>query len=51
MSELTSAQGWYLSAIHAYTQDFGYPPAESEIAKVMQVSPSSVNQMMNTLLG
>ena len=33
----------------AYTEGFGFPPAESEIAKAMKVSPPSVNQMMKTL--
>ncbi len=49
MTEWTPTQGRYLAFIHAYTQGFGYPPAESEIAKVMKVSPPSVNQMMKTL--
>jgi len=49
MTEFTPTQGRYLSFIHAYTDGFGYPPAESEIAKAMKVSPPSVNQMMKTL--
>ncbi len=49
MSEFTPTQGKYLSFIQAYIDGFGYPPAESEIAKAMKVSPPSVNQMMKTL--
>lgn len=49
MTKLTPTQGRYLSFIHAYTEGFGYPPAESEIAKAMKVSPPSVNQMMKSL--
>ena len=49
MTEFTPTQGRYLSFIHAYTDGFGYPPAESEIATAMNVSPASVNQMMKTL--
>ena len=45
----TPTQGRYLSYIHAFTDGFGYPPSESEIAKAMAVSPPSVNQMMKTL--
>ena len=46
MAEMTLTQGRYLAFIHAYTGGFGLPPAESEIAKAMGVSPPSVNQMM-----
>ena len=49
MTEFTPTQGRYLSFIHAYTEGFGHPPAESEIGKAMKVSPPSVNQMMKTL--
>lgn len=49
MSDFTPTQGRYLSFIYAYILAFGYPPAESEIAKAMKVSPPSVNQMMKTL--
>jgi hypothetical protein len=49
MTEFTPKQGQYLAFIHAYTEGFGFPPAESEIAKAMKVSPPSVNQMMKTL--
>lgn len=49
MAEFTSTQGRYLAFIHAYTRMHGYPPAESEIAMAMCVSPPSVNQMVKTL--
>ena len=49
MADFTPKQGQYLAFIHAYTEGFGFPPAESEIAKAMRVSPPSVNQMMKTL--
>ncbi len=49
MADFTPKQGQYLAFIHAYTEGFGLPPAESEIAKAMKVSPPSVNQMMKTL--
>ena len=45
MAELTPTQGRYLAFIHAYTKLHGYPPAESEIAAAMCVSPPSVKQM------
>lgn len=49
MSVFTPTQGRYLAFVHTYTQGFGYPPAESEIASALKVSPPSVNQMMKTL--
>jgi hypothetical protein len=49
MVEVTPTQGRYLAYIHAYTDGFGLPPAESEIAAAMGVSPPSVNQMMKAL--
>jgi Plasmid pRiA4b ORF-3-like protein/LexA DNA binding domain len=49
MAEFTPTQGRYLAFIHAYTNLHGYPPAESEIAAAMCVSPPSVNQMVKTL--
>jgi hypothetical protein len=49
MAEVTPTQGRYLAYIHAYTEGFGLPPAESEIAEAIGVSPPSVNQMMKTL--
>jgi len=49
MADFTPTQGRYLAYIHAYCSQHGYPPAESEIAAAMCVSPPSVNQMMKTL--
>ena len=49
MLKFTPTQGRYLSYIHADTEGFGLPPAESEIANGIGVSPPSVNQMMKTL--
>lgn len=49
MADFTPTQGRYLAYIHAYTEGFGLPPAESEIAAAIDVSPPSVNQMMKTL--
>jgi DNA-binding Lrp family transcriptional regulator len=49
MAEVTPTQGRYLAYIRAYTDGFGLPPAESEIAAAIGVSPPSVNQMMKTL--
>ncbi len=49
MTDFTPTQGRYLGFIHAYICQHGYPPAESEIAAAMCVSPPSVNQMIKTL--
>src|SRR5437868_15032360 len=49
MAEFTPTQGRYLAFIHTYTCLHGYPPAESEIAAAMCVSPPSVNQMVKML--
>jgi Plasmid pRiA4b ORF-3-like protein/LexA DNA binding domain len=49
MADFTPTQGRYLSFIHAYIDRHGYPPAESEIAAAMCVSPPSVNQMVKML--
>lgn len=49
MADFTPTQGRYLAYIHAYTSLHGYPPAESEIATAMCVSPPSVNQMVKML--
>jgi Plasmid pRiA4b ORF-3-like protein/LexA DNA binding domain len=49
MADLTPTQGRYLAFIHAYIGRHGYPPAESEIAAAMCVSPPSVNQMVKML--
>lgn len=49
MATFTPTQGRYLSFIHAYTSLHGYPPAESEIAAALCVSPPSVNMMVKAL--
>ena len=49
MADFTPTQGRYLAYIHAYTNLHGFPPAESEIAAAICVSPPSVNQMVKTL--
>ncbi len=49
MADFTPTQGRYLAFINAYTNTQGYPPAESEIAAAMCVSPPSVNQMVKAL--
>jgi hypothetical protein len=49
MADFTPTQGRYLAFIHAYINLHGYPPAESDIAGAMCVSPPSVNQMVKTL--
>lgn len=49
MADVTPTQGRYLAYIHAYTEGFGLPPAETEIADALGVSPPSVHQMMKTL--
>ena len=49
MADFTPTQGRYLAFIHAYTNLHGYPPAESEIAAALCVSPPSVNQMVKML--
>jgi hypothetical protein len=49
MANFTHVQGRYLAFIHAYTGLHGYPPAESEIAAALCVSPPSVNQMVKML--
>jgi hypothetical protein len=41
MVHFTSTQGRYFSFIHAYTSLHGRPPAESEIAAAMCVSPNT----------
>src|SRR5262245_21628471 len=50
MAAFTPTQGRYLAFIHAYTRLHGYPPAESEIAAALWVSPPSVNQMVKMLV-
>jgi hypothetical protein len=49
MADYTPTQGRYLAFIRAYTDLHGYPPAETEIAAAMCVSPPSVNQMVKML--
>jgi hypothetical protein len=49
MANFTPTQGRYLAFIHAYASLHGHPPAESEIAAAMCVSPPSVNQMVKML--
>ncbi|MBY0513999.1 MAG: MarR family transcriptional regulator [Gemmataceae bacterium] len=49
MADFTPTQGRYLAFIHAYIGRYGFPPAESEIAAAMCVSPPSVNKMVKTL--
>ena len=49
MADFTLTQGRYLAFIHAYTNLHGSPPAESEIAAALCVSPPSVNQMVKML--
>ncbi len=49
MASFTTTQGRYLAFIHAYTNRHGSPPAESETAAAMCVSPPSVNQMVKQL--
>ena len=49
MAHFTPTQGRYLAFIRAYTNLHGYPPAESELAAAMCVSPPSVNQMVKML--
>ena len=49
MADFTPTQGRYLAFVRAYTNLQGSPPAESEIAMAMCVSPPSVNQMVKML--
>jgi Plasmid pRiA4b ORF-3-like protein/LexA DNA binding domain len=49
MVDFTPTQGRYLAFLHAYASLHGYPPAESEIALALCVSPPSVNQMVKML--
>src|SRR6059058_658147 len=49
MAAFTPTQGRYLAFIHAYSTLHGHPPAETEIAAAMCVSPPSVNQMVKML--
>lgn len=49
MADFSPTQGRYLAFINAYTLTNGIPPAESDIAAAMGVSPPSVNQMIKML--
>ncbi len=49
MPDFTPTQGRYLAYIHAYITSHGYPPAESEIATAMCVTPPAVNTMVKML--
>jgi hypothetical protein len=49
MADFTPTQGRYLAFIHTYTTLHGCPPAETEIAAALCVSPPSVNQMVKML--
>ncbi len=49
MANFTPTQGRYLAFIHAYVGLYGHPPAESDIAAALCVSPPSVNQMVKML--
>src|SRR5216684_8177048 len=49
MADFTPTQGRYLAFIRDYTNLHGFPPAESEIAAAICVSPPSVNQMVKML--
>jgi hypothetical protein len=49
VADFTPTQGRYLAFIRAYIAKRGYPPAESEIAAALCVSPPSVNQMVKML--
>ncbi len=45
----TPKQGQYLAFVHRYTKLHRQAPAESDIQRYFEVSPPSVNQMMQTL--
>lgn len=49
MADYTPAQGKYLSFIVAYIDKYGEAPAESDIARAVQVSAPSVNAMVRKL--
>jgi DNA-binding MarR family transcriptional regulator len=48
-SGFTPKQGQSLAFIHAYTLVLGWPPAEADLQRFFQVTPSSVHQMVLTL--
>ena len=45
----TDKQGQYLAFIYQYTKLNGVPPAHTDMQKYFEVTPPSVNQMINTL--
>ncbi|MCL1123667.1 LexA family protein [Shewanella surugensis] len=45
----TDKQGQYLAFIYQYTKLNGIPPAHTDLQKYFEVTPPSVNQMINTL--
>ena len=45
----TDKQGQYLAFIFQYTKLNGVPPAHTDMQKYFEVTPPSVNQMINTL--
>jgi Plasmid pRiA4b ORF-3-like protein/LexA DNA binding domain len=49
VADFTPTQGRYLAFINAYIKLHGFPPAESDIAAALCVSPPSVNMMVKTL--
>jgi SOS-response transcriptional repressor LexA len=49
MPLFTPTQGRYLSFIQAYTDAYGLPPSEADIAEALRVSGPSANQMVRTL--
>ena len=45
----TDKQGQYLAYIYHYTKLNAIPPAHTDFQKYFQVTPPTVNQMINTL--
>ena len=45
----TPRQGQFLAFIHYYTRVNGQPPAERDMERYFQTSPSAVHQMILTL--
>ena len=45
----TDKQGQHLAFIYQYTKLNGVPPAHTDMQKYFEVTPPSVNQMINTL--
>ena len=44
--DFSARQGQYLAFIHAYTFVNGRPPAQSDIARFVRVTPPTVHQMI-----